>query len=86
MVAHEHEGVNAPRRSFDRERENVEKLTPIRIVLKYAGAGVAAARDVPDGVLMVEPKGTGHSYKLIVATARDRLLLVQVHTFTDLTP
>ena len=62
--------MKAPRRPLDRARENVEKLTAIRIVLKNAGAGVAAARDVPDGALMVEPKGAGHSYTLIVATMR----------------
>ena len=62
--------MKAPRCPFDRTRENVEKLTPIHVVLKNAGPGIAAAGDVPDGALMVEPKGAGHSYTLIVANAR----------------
>jgi hypothetical protein len=60
VIAHEHEGMNEPCRPFDNACENVNELTPIGIVSEYTRSGIAAAGNVPDGTLMIEPQRTCH--------------------------
>jgi hypothetical protein len=61
VVAHEAVGVNAPAVTVADRAQQRQEASTIVVVRVDAGPGVAAGRDVIEGVFVFEAQGTGHA-------------------------